>query len=115
VSQNTSKYGYEVFHTLKEAGYKTYPVNPKYEEIGGLRCYPSLADLPENPEVLVLALAPANTEKMIERLTKAQIEMLWLPPGCWSDAAIEKCKQKNIPFIYDVCPVGTLLTMKSEG
>jgi hypothetical protein len=114
VSQDRSKYGYEVFHSLQQAGYKTYPINPKYDEIAGCKCYPSLENLPENPEVVILTLAPSNSEKMIENFSKHQIQMLWLPPGCWSDVAVEKCRQMSIPFICDVCPVGTLQAMKGE-
>ena len=37
-----------------------YPVNPKYAELLGRRCYPSVASLPETPDLaLVLALYPA--------------------------------------------------------
>lgn len=31
---------------------RVYPVNPKYKELLGARCYPSLSDLPEPPDVV---------------------------------------------------------------
>lgn len=37
---------------------EVYPVNPKYDELAGLRCYPALAEVP-GPVDLVLALVPA--------------------------------------------------------
>ena len=114
VTQDETKYGYEVFQSLKESGYKTYPVNPKYGEVAGTKCYASLKDLPENPQVVIVTLSPVNTEKVIENFSKSQIQMLWLPPGCWSDFAIDKCQQMDIPFIHDVCPVVTLLAMREE-
>ena len=45
---------------LTERGYagNVYPINPKYAELGGVPCYPSLAAVPE-PIDLVLALVPA--------------------------------------------------------
>jgi hypothetical protein len=85
VTQDQTKYGYEVFHTLKESGYKTYPVNPKYNDISGTKCYSSLKDLPENPEVVILALSPVNTEKLIEGIDSKDTGIIWLPPGCWSE------------------------------
>jgi len=112
VTQDEAKYGYEVFHTLKEFGYKTYPLNPKYEEIAGNKCYTSLKDLPESPEVIVLALAPQNTEKILDGITRRDAKIVWMPPGCWSERAVEKCRQNSMDLIYDVCPVGTLLAMK---
>ena len=30
---------------------RIYPVNPKYEEMSGLKCYPSVEDLPESPDL----------------------------------------------------------------
>ncbi|WP_197028921.1 acetate--CoA ligase family protein [Blastococcus sp. URHD0036] len=33
-----------------------YPVNPKYDELDGLRCYPTLRDLPEAPDVVAVVV-----------------------------------------------------------
>lgn len=35
---------------------KIYPVNPRYSQIAGLRCYPSVRDLPESPDLAVIAV-----------------------------------------------------------
>ncbi len=37
-----------------------HPVNPKRDEVGGLRCYPDISAVPEAPDV-VLILTPAST------------------------------------------------------
>ena len=50
--------------THKYAG-KLYPVNPKYQEILGVKCYPSLAALPEAPE---LALVLINAARVADTL-----------------------------------------------
>ena len=31
---------------------KVYPVNPRYEELMGVKCYPTLKDLPESPDLV---------------------------------------------------------------
>lgn len=36
-----------------------YPVNPKYQELAGVKCYPSMEDLPESPDVAGVVV-PAN-------------------------------------------------------
>ncbi len=33
-------------------GVNVYPVNPRYEEVQGMRCYPSVTELPEAPDVV---------------------------------------------------------------
>lgn len=45
---------------------KVYPVNPKYDEIGGHRCYPSLRDLPEVPDMVVIAIDRARALDTLE-------------------------------------------------
>ncbi len=111
-TQNKERYGYEVFEILHSKGYQVFPVNPKYNEIDGIPCYPSLHDLEQKPEVVITALAPANTEQTLDSIKELNIETVWMPPGCWSEQAIQKCKQLKLQFIYDECPVGILKFMK---
>ncbi|HEY2075669.1 MAG TPA: acetate--CoA ligase family protein, partial [Streptosporangiaceae bacterium] len=44
---------------------RIYPVNPRYSELAGARCYPSLADLPEAPELVLLAVPDAALEQQL--------------------------------------------------
>ena len=44
---------------------KLYPVNPKYQEVLGVKCYPSIAALPETPE---LALVLINAARVADAL-----------------------------------------------
>jgi len=113
-TQNPERYGYEVFAVLRKAGYNVFPVNPKYEEIDEIKCYPSLKDIPQKPDVVISALAPANTEKVTESVKELGIEILWMLPGCWSEEAVEKCKVLHISFVHDVCPVGIVKMMEAK-
>ena len=47
------------------AGPRTYPVNPKYAELDGSQCYPTLADLPEAPELTLLAVPDQALEQQL--------------------------------------------------
>ncbi len=49
---------------------KLYPVHPKLKTIHGLTCYPSLADLPEVPEVCVFAVSSERTVSIFEEFCK---------------------------------------------
>jgi acyl-CoA synthetase (NDP forming) len=44
---------------------RLYPVNPRYTELDGARCYPSLADLPESPDLALLAVPDAALERQL--------------------------------------------------
>lgn len=104
-SADPEKYGHEVLTALREAGKKVFPVNPRYPEIDGLTCYPNLSGLPEPPEVVVFALAPERSAAAIAGMPVHDV-LVWLPPGCWSEEAVEACRTAGRRFVHDVCPVG---------
>jgi acyl-CoA synthetase (NDP forming) len=57
-SENPNKIGGRPLLYLSKFGYrgKVYPINPKRKDAQGFRAYPSLADLPEAPEVAIVAV-----------------------------------------------------------
>lgn len=57
-SRNSKKIGNIAVRNLLEAGYKgtIFPVNPKASQIHGLNVYNSIADLPEIPDLAIIAL-----------------------------------------------------------
>ena len=55
---------------LREHGYAgaVYPVNPKVERIGALRCYPDVASLPEVPDLALVAVAARRVPETLRQL-----------------------------------------------
>ncbi|MBS4026944.1 MAG: acetate--CoA ligase family protein [Clostridia bacterium] len=45
---------------------KVYPINPKYEEIAGLKCYPSLLAVPGEVDMAIIAVNYRMVLKMLE-------------------------------------------------
>jgi acetyl coenzyme A synthetase (ADP forming)-like protein len=60
-SRQKGKVGYEILTNLVAGGYKgkIFPINPKADEIEGLKCYPDLTSLGAVPE-LVIVIVPAQ-------------------------------------------------------
>jgi acetate---CoA ligase (ADP-forming) len=58
-SENPNKVGGRPVHYLDKFGFKgkIFPINPSRTEVQGHRCYKSLADLPEAPEMVIVAVA----------------------------------------------------------
>jgi len=46
---------------------KLYPVNPRYQEVAGVKCYPSLADVPETPDLVLILV---NASRVADMLTQ---------------------------------------------
>jgi hypothetical protein len=108
VSQDPTKYGHEVFQALLENRQHVYPINPKYQDIDGHPCYPSLDRLPEIPDLVVTAVPPAVTEKVAEMCAQLHIHALWMTPGTDSDEALEICRKNNVNAIHGFYPVFVL-------
>ena len=53
----------------KYAG-KLYPVNPKYQEILGVKCYPSVAALPQAPDLALIVINAARVAEMLRECGK---------------------------------------------
>ena len=103
VSRNPAKYGHQVYKDLKEAGYVVYPVNPSIDEVLGDRCYHSLNELPERPDVVDTVVPPHVTEKIVEECKELGIERVWMQPGSESEQAIEFCRRNHINVVHGVC------------
>ncbi len=105
VSQDTSKYGYEVFETLRQQGHRVLPVNPKYTAIDGRPCYASLSDLPQLPDAVVTAAPASLSAKIAESCAALSVPIFWMPPGTDTEEALDTCQKRGITAIHGFCPV----------
>jgi len=72
-SNKPGKVGTYLFRNILEAGFKgvVYPVNPSSKSVSGVRCYPSIEELPETPDLGVVIVPAPSVADTIERLGKA--------------------------------------------
>jgi acyl-CoA synthetase (NDP forming) len=56
-------------------------VNPKYGELHGQPCYPSLDALPERPDVVIVALNPLRAASVTEEAAAAGVPAVIIPGG----------------------------------
>jgi acetyltransferase len=72
-SNKPGKVGTYLFRNIIEAGFGgvVYPVNPSSKSVSGVRCYPSIEDLPETPDLGVVIVPAPTVADTIERLGKA--------------------------------------------
>ncbi len=59
--------GESMLAELRRGGFDgaIYPVNPGYEEVAGLRCYPSILEVPEPVDLAILGVANARVEQAL--------------------------------------------------
>jgi acyl-CoA synthetase (NDP forming) len=74
-STKTDVAGNDMLLEVLLSGYngRIYGVNPKYSDVEGIKCYPSLADLPEVVDLVVLAIGNARLEEQLKEVTRLGI------------------------------------------
>ena len=70
-SPRAGSFGIRTLENLAQYAGEVFPVNAKYEAIGALRCYPSLASLPRAPDCVVLAVPRDGAEGALEEAAAA--------------------------------------------
>ncbi|MGQ0749782.1 MAG: acetate--CoA ligase family protein [Betaproteobacteria bacterium] len=74
-SADPRRIGAEPVRILQETGYRgtIYPVNPKYQELRGLRCYPDVAALPPPCDLAIVAVNAAAVPAVLRECGRAGI------------------------------------------
>ena len=69
-SQKIGSVGNEVIVNLLRGGFEglIYPVNPGYGEVLGVACYPTLAELPMRPEMVIFAISDRRIEEAVDEV-----------------------------------------------
>ncbi|MDA0652372.1 MAG: CoA-binding protein [Proteobacteria bacterium] len=69
-SSDPAKTAGRPLHFLRRHGFTghIWPINPRYEDIHGQRCYASVADLPGVPDTAIILVGPAHAEQYLRDL-----------------------------------------------
>jgi acyl-CoA synthetase (NDP forming) len=73
-----------------------YPVNPGYEELGGIRCYPRLADLPEVPELVIFAVGDHRVEQTLDEAIALKIPAAVIHSSLYVDDDQPPCLRERV-------------------
>lgn len=101
--KNESKYAYQILKDLTRKGMKVYPVHPQLKEVEGLKCYPTVLDIPIAVEVVDVVTSPQVTEQIVEQCAQRGISRVWMQPGAESEQAIKFCQENKIKVVYKAC------------
>src|SRR3990172_7721583 len=71
--------------TAVRSGMKAWGVNPNHSEVAGLRCFPSVAALPEVPEAALLMVSHERVEAALEEAAAAGVRA-FVVPGVGAEA-----------------------------
>ncbi|MBN1545619.1 MAG: acetate--CoA ligase family protein [Syntrophaceae bacterium] len=83
---NPTKGGYAILKNLINTFEGTvYPVNPRYHEMEGLTCYPSISALPEKPDLAILFISAEQIVSTVEACIAKGISGVIIQSGGFSE------------------------------
>ncbi|PKN33604.1 MAG: CoA-binding protein [Deltaproteobacteria bacterium HGW-Deltaproteobacteria-19] len=87
-SGTPGKLGYDILYNLIHAGFKgsIYPVNPKADEILGLKSYRDIASIPAAPDLAVIVIPSRMVIGAIEECGKAGVKAAVIVTGGFAEA-----------------------------
>jgi predicted CoA-binding protein len=87
-SNDRNKFGNKAVRAFARKGYRVCPVNPRVDEVEGLRAYRSILDIPSEVDVVSLYVPPSIGETLLEDIAKKRPKKLYVNPGAESDELV---------------------------
>ena len=88
---------------MQEHGYRVIPVNPKYQEILGEKCYRSLCDIPDPVDIVDVFRKTADVMPIAEDAIRIRAKVLWQQLGVRNEEAAAKARTAGLETVMDRC------------
>jgi len=88
---------------MLEHGYRIVPVNPKYPEILGQRCYKTLQEVPEKIDIVDVFRKTEDVMPVAEAAIAVRAKVLWQQLGVRNGAAAAKARAAGLDVVVDRC------------
>jgi len=96
-SPNPKKVGFFLLKSILQHEYsgKIYPVNPNYKQILGLKCYPSLIDVPDNIELVIYVIPNNLIIKNLQECEMKNVKAILVISGGFRESGSQGTKLEN--------------------
>jgi len=88
---------------MQEHGYRVIPVNPKYAQILGEKCYPSLREIHQPVDIVDVFRKTADVMPIAEDAIKIGAKVLWQQLGVRNEEAAAKARAAGLQTVLDRC------------
>ncbi len=105
-SPNPARASFFVLRYLRTHGFEVWPVNPGYESVDGLQCFPSLEVLVAKkgmPDVIDVFRRPDALPALAEEVVAIRAKAVWFQYGVVNEAAIKRLDDAGLVVVVDRC------------
>lgn len=88
---------------MQEHGFRIIPVNPKYDEILGEKCYPNLKAIPEPVDIVDVFRKPDDCVPVAHDAVAIGAKVLWLQLGVVNEEAARVAEAGGLEVVMDRC------------
>ncbi len=88
---------------MQEHGFRIIPVNPKYDEILGEKCYPNLKAIPEPVDIVDVFRKPDDCVPIAQDAVAIGAKVLWLQLGVVNEEAAHIAQTGGLEVVMDRC------------
>ena len=105
----------EVARYLQENGYRVIPVNPNAQEILGERCYPSLAAVPGQVDIVDIFRRSEDVPPIVEESIKIGAGVVWMQLNIVHEKAAQEARAHGLDVVMDRCTKVEHEALKKSG
>lgn len=103
MSDKPDRPSHYVAQFMRERGYTIIPVNPRYREIDGMKCYASLRDIPGPVDMVNVFRRPDDIPPIAEDAVAIGASSLWIQLGLVSETAEAIAEAAGLEVVMDQC------------
>jgi predicted CoA-binding protein len=108
-STNPNRYSYKAQLALLENGHTPVPVNPRYDQIDGIQCYPDLKSIPGDVDTITVYVKSGTIIPMTGDIIEIQPKRVIFNPGAESKAVAARLESVGIR-VQNACTLVLLNT-----
>jgi uncharacterized protein len=103
VSANPIRSSNFVASYLVRTPFRTYPVNPAYDDVLGIKTYDTLHDLPEVPDIVDVFRRHEAIPEVVDQAIEVGAKVVWLQLGLRHEEAAQKAVDAGLLVVQDRC------------
>ena len=88
---------------MQAHGFRVIPVNPKYQEILGEKCYPDLKSIPDKVDIVDVFRKPEDCVPIARDAVAIGAKVLWLQIGVINEEASHIATAGGLEVVMDRC------------
>ena len=105
LSPKSHRASHQVALYLQQQGYQIIPVHPLHQTILGLTCYPNLASIPMDIDMVDCFRSSESMPALADEVIAKGAQVMWMQLGIYHADAAATARAAGITVVMDRCPI----------